>query len=97
MSRGLGKMQKLIMDTLRASSAPLSTADLRSGFELEIWDISSEPDFEIWNTPARRRSIRMQAAKAEAVKREAKIAAEQERSRLRRERHERIAAETRER
>jgi len=58
MSRGPGKMQTSIVDTLRASSLPMSPADLRHHYEFEIWDPDSEPDFDVWNTPARRHSIR---------------------------------------
>src|SRR5690242_790716 len=64
MSRGLGKMQTLIMDVLRLSRAPVSAADLRERHQWEIWDPDSDPDFDVWNTPARRRSIRMSMGRA---------------------------------
>lgn len=62
MSRGPGKMQTLIMSTLEGSSVPMSTADLRCEYELEIWDTESE--FDVWNTASRRRSIRMSMGRA---------------------------------
>ena len=64
MSRGPGKMQKLIMSTLRESSVPMSIAELRQHYQGEIWEPDSDPDFEVWNTPARRRSVRMSMGRA---------------------------------
>ena len=64
MSRGPGKMQTSIMESLRASTVPMSTADLREDYKLEIWEPDSDPDFEVWNTPARRRSVRMSMGRA---------------------------------
>jgi hypothetical protein len=57
-------MQKLIMDALRGSRVPMSTAELRSDYEVEVWDCDDEPDFDVWNTPARRRSIRISMGRA---------------------------------
>jgi len=65
MSRGPGKMQALIMDALRMSSVPTSAIKLRAKLSWEIWDPDNgDPDFEAWNTPARRRSIRMSMGRA---------------------------------
>jgi hypothetical protein len=64
MSRGPGKMQTLIMEALRLSSVPMSTLELREDYELEIWDLEREPDFEVWRTAQRRRSIRMSVGRA---------------------------------
>jgi hypothetical protein len=36
MSRGAGKMQQFILDTLRGHDKPMSGAELRSGYELDI-------------------------------------------------------------
>jgi hypothetical protein len=52
------------MDTLQANSEPVSIATLQRHYELEIWDPDSEPDFDFWNTPARRHSIRMSMGRA---------------------------------
>jgi hypothetical protein len=73
MSRGPGKMQKLIMSTLRESSVPMSTVELRHHYEREIWDQhlceevrrhKRSPDFEAWHTPGRCRSVRMSMGRA---------------------------------
>jgi hypothetical protein len=64
MSRGPGKLQTLIMDALRRSTAPVSTAELRDDYAVEIWDSDSDPDFEVWNTARRRRSVRMSMGRA---------------------------------
>jgi len=64
MSRGPGKMQALIMDALRTSRGPRSAASLRQCHAWEIWDPDSDPGFEVWNTAARRRSIRMSMGRA---------------------------------
>src|SRR5262249_14910591 len=64
MSRGPGKMQTSIMDALRESSVPMSTAELRDAYALEIWDYDSDPDFKVWNTPERKRSVRMSMGRA---------------------------------
>jgi hypothetical protein len=64
MSRGPGKVQTLIMDALRGSITPVSAADLREDCELQLWDHHNEPSFDVWNTPARRRSIRMSMGRA---------------------------------
>ena len=64
MSRGPGKMQTSIMWLLRASPRPRNADSLRDGYALRIWDKNSEPDFDVWNTPARRRSIRMSMGRA---------------------------------
>jgi hypothetical protein len=64
MSRGPGKMQTLIMEALRLSSVPMSTLELREDYELEIWDLEREPDFKVWRTAQRRRSIRMSVGRA---------------------------------
>jgi len=65
MSRGPGKMQALIMDALRMSSVPTSAIKLRAKLSWVIWDPDNgDPDFEAWNTPARRRSIRMSMGRA---------------------------------
>ena len=62
MSRGPGKMQKSIMVSLQLSSVPLSTAELREGYQHEIWLNSDDDDFEV--TPAQRRSIRISMGRA---------------------------------
>ena len=62
MSRGPGKMQKLIVDALQGSRVPLTTAELRKHYEFEIWD--GELDFNVWNTPERRRSTRISMGRA---------------------------------
>jgi hypothetical protein len=64
MSRGPGKLQTSIMDGLRGSTAPMSTAELRLDYAYEIWDPTSDPDFEVWNTAARRRSVRISMGRA---------------------------------
>jgi hypothetical protein len=64
MSRGPGKMQALIMDALRLSSVPLSADKLRRLHLWEIWDPDSDPEFEVWNTAERRRSVRMSMGRA---------------------------------
>ena len=64
MSRGPGKMQKLILDTLQMSGKPRSTADLRSSAQYEIWNPETDLEFRVWNTAARRRSIRMSMGRA---------------------------------
>src|SRR5215831_12000648 len=64
MSRGPGKIQQFIMDALQMSSAAVSTARLRNVYEFEDWDPDRDPDFKVWNTPARRRSIRMSMGRA---------------------------------
>jgi hypothetical protein len=57
-------MQKLIMDALQLSSAPVSAAKLRDQYELEAWDSDGEPEFDVWYTPARQRSVRMSMGRA---------------------------------
>jgi hypothetical protein len=64
MSRGLGKMQALIMDALRMSSVPVSAERLRKRLAWEIFDPDDDPEFELWNTPARQRSVRMSMGRA---------------------------------
>jgi peptidase M41-like protein len=67
MSRGPGKMQKLIMDALRESSVPMSAADLQRLRRLKLlaqWNPETDPDFHIWNTAARQRSLRMSMDRA---------------------------------
>jgi hypothetical protein len=64
MSRGPGKMQTSIMESLRLSSVPMSTAALRDDYALEIWDYDNDGDFDDWNNTARRRSIRMSMGRA---------------------------------
>jgi hypothetical protein len=65
MSRGPGKLQTFIMDALRMSSVPTSAIKLRAKLSWEIWDPDNgDPDFKAWNTPARRRSIRMSMGRA---------------------------------
>jgi hypothetical protein len=64
MSRGHGKMQALVMDALRLSSVPLSADKLRRLLLWEIWDPDSGPEFEVWNTAERRRSVRMSMGRA---------------------------------
>jgi hypothetical protein len=55
-------MQKLIVDALQGSRVPLTTAELRKHYEFEIWD--GELDFNVWNTPERRRSTRISMGRA---------------------------------
>jgi hypothetical protein len=66
MSRGLGKMQALIMDTLRGSRVPMSAAELRNEYLENLWlDVPDDDrDFSVWNTPSRQRSIRMSMGRA---------------------------------
>jgi hypothetical protein len=64
MSRGLGKIQTLILDALRIRTTPTSAADLRERHLWEIWDPDSDPEFEVWNTAERRRSLRMSMGRA---------------------------------
>ncbi|MGA8699461.1 MAG: hypothetical protein WB689_37670 [Xanthobacteraceae bacterium] len=52
------------MDVLSLNSVPLSAAKLRDRHAWEIWDPDSHPDFEVWNTAGRRRSIRMSMGRA---------------------------------
>ena len=64
MSRGPGKIQQFIMDALQMSSAAVSTARLRNVYEFEVWDPDRDPDFDVWNTAARQRSVRMSMDRA---------------------------------
>lgn len=52
------------MESLRGSSVPMSTLELRDEYECEIWDPECEIDFEVWMTAARRRSVRMSIGRA---------------------------------
>jgi hypothetical protein len=62
MSRGHGKVQALIMATLRGRSVPMSTAELRDEYGFETYD--PETEFKVWMTAARRRSVRMSVGRA---------------------------------
>jgi hypothetical protein len=65
MSRGLGKLQQFILSELQMSAKPVSAAELRRSYLFEIWDPDTGPrDFEIWDTAARRRSVRMSVDRA---------------------------------
>src|SRR5262245_48923181 len=65
MSRGPGKLQRWIVDALQISSAPVSTAELRDDYASELWaSDTSESEFDVWNTAARRRSVRMSMGRA---------------------------------
>jgi hypothetical protein len=66
MSRGPGKIQNLIIDTLQLSAEPVSSTRLRERIALEIWDPDEDPDFDFdaWNTMARQRSVRMSVGRA---------------------------------
>jgi hypothetical protein len=64
MSRGPGKIQQFIMNVLEMSSAAVSTARLRKRYEFEAWDPDRDPDFDVWNTAARQRSVRMSMGRA---------------------------------
>jgi hypothetical protein len=64
MSRGPGKIQQFIVDALQMSSAAVSTGRLRRAYEFDVWDPDSQPDFKVWNTPERQRSVRMSMGRA---------------------------------
>jgi hypothetical protein len=64
MSRGPGKLQTSILAGLRGSREPMSTAALRRDYEFEIWEPKTDPEFEIWNTPKRRRSVHISIGRA---------------------------------
>jgi len=68
MSRGLGKMQTFIMETLRMSRTSKSAPFLLERHQLEKYEASKHHTFEAWkkawSTPARRRSLRMSMGRA---------------------------------
>jgi hypothetical protein len=68
MSRGPGKMQAFIMETLRMSRTSKSASFLLERRQLEKYEASKHHTFEAWkkpwSTPARRRSVRMSMGRA---------------------------------
>jgi Peptidase family M41 len=68
MSRGPGKMQAFIMETLRMSRTSKSASFLLERHQLEKYEASKHHTFEAWkkawSTPARRRSVRMSMGRA---------------------------------
>src|SRR5262249_34387361 len=65
MSRGPGKLQTSIMESLRAGREPMCTAELRDDYASELWaSDTTESEFDVWNTAARRRSVRMSMGRA---------------------------------
>src|SRR5262249_49760827 len=70
MSRGPGKMQAFIMETLRMSRTSKSAPFLLERHQLEKYEASKHHTFEAWkkawSTPARRRSLRMSMGRAYA-------------------------------
>jgi Peptidase family M41 len=68
MSRGPGKMQAFIMETLRLSRTSKSTSFLLEQLQLEKYEASKHHTFEAWkkawSTPARRRSVRMSVGRS---------------------------------
>jgi hypothetical protein len=63
MSRGPGKLQQHILDTLQGSSEPLSAADLRRGYEND-YKTQGWEDFQQSMTAQRRRAVRMSVGRA---------------------------------
>ena len=68
MSRGPGKMQAFIMETLQISRTSQSASFLLERRQLEKYEASKHHTFEAWkkawSTPARRRSARMSMGRA---------------------------------
>jgi hypothetical protein len=68
MSRGPGKMQAFIMETLRMSRTSKSASFLLERRQLEKYEASKHHTFEAWkkawSTPARRSSVRMSMGRA---------------------------------
>jgi hypothetical protein len=66
MSRGPGKLQRYILERLRDSETSMGAADLRFGYEHDLWEPNAEgwDDFERSMTAQRRRAIRISVGRA---------------------------------